>query len=133
MHRVLSEIKKVKQSSSGPNERNRRLAVGKFHINDESKEDPAHVGVFFSSKMGKGGDSLHKQSHVEIWRETFASSIKHQQNGQILFSCFSCLFSAFLSLFAYFSTSISYVPNFYKLIRHLQWGIRLCLAGGKIS
>jgi hypothetical protein len=53
--------------------------------------------------------------------------------GKYFFSRFSHLFSAFLSLFAYFSTSISYVPNFYKLIRHLQWGIRSCLAGGKIS
>jgi hypothetical protein len=53
--------------------------------------------------------------------------------AEYFFSCFTCLFSAFLSLFAYFSTSISYVPNFYKLIRHLQWGIRSCLAGGKIS
>jgi hypothetical protein len=60
-------------------------------------------------------------------------SAKLRNTFFLAFLRFSRLFSAFLSLFTYFSTSISYVPNFYKLIRQLQWGIRSCLAGGKIS
>lgn len=60
VHRVLSEVDKVEQSSSGPNKGNWGCAVGEVHIDNESKEDPAHVGMFFSSEAGKRGDSLHK-------------------------------------------------------------------------
>ena len=60
VHRVLSEVEKVEQSSSGPNKGNWGCAIGEVHINNESKEDPAHVSMFFSSEAGKRGDSLRK-------------------------------------------------------------------------
>ena len=53
MYWVLCEIEKVQESSGRPDEGNRGCAVREIHVNDEAKENPAHVGVFFSSKAGK--------------------------------------------------------------------------------
>jgi len=60
----------------------------------------------------------------------------HQQLEKILSLAFLTLFPlipTFLQHFNYFLASISYVPNFNKLICHLQWGIHLFLANGKVG
>ena len=49
----------------------------------------------------------------------------------IFLSRLSRLSSPFLPFLHLFSTSLSYVVNFYKLIRHLQWGTHLSLVGEK--
>ena len=76
MHWVLSKVEKIEQSSSGLNEGNRRCPVGKIHIDNESKEDPAHVGMLFSSKTGKRCDPLCEQSDAEVGREALTSGVE---------------------------------------------------------
>jgi len=67
----------------------------------------------------------------------FAPTTQHQQQEKVLvfllFSCFSHLFSLIPTFSTYFLASISHVPDFYKLICHLQWGTHTCLADGKVN
>lgn len=60
MHWILGEIEEVEQSSSGPDELNGGCATGEIYVDNETKKDPAYVGMFFPSEMGKGGNSICK-------------------------------------------------------------------------
>ena len=65
-----------------------------------------------------------------VWHCRFVrtrTTYRHQQEGKKL------IFSLIFTYVHFFLTSISYVPDLYKLMRQLQWWTHLCLAGGKIT
>ena len=80
-------------------------------------------------KVDLAGLTTLAQRNEDSMDQRNEDSIGKEEN--IFFSRFSCLFSPFLPFLHLFSTSLSYVVNFYKLIRHLQWGTHLSLAGEK--
>ena len=53
MYWILSKVEEVKQSSSELNKVNKRCTTREIHIPNKPKEDPAHVSIFFASKVGK--------------------------------------------------------------------------------